>query len=248
MGDSDVKAQPFGAEFRDAHFSFAEGYRPLNHGSFGTFPKSVFDYQRQLQAESEAKPDTWIRYTYLDLLKASRSSIAPLLGVEPEEVVMVPNATTGVNTVLRNLLFNDGDAILHFNTIYGACSKTIESLSEVSPVTSHQIDIVYPVTDDDIVGRFRAAILEVQAAGKKPRLAMFDAVLTFPGVRFPWESLVEVCKEHGILSFIDAAHGVGHIDLSHLGSVGPDFMISNCYKYVSLLLYTSNLVQGGFKR
>jgi selenocysteine lyase/cysteine desulfurase len=32
------------------------------------------------------------------------------------------------------------------------------------------------------------------------------------------------------LSLIDGAHGLGHIDLSHLGEVGPDFFTSNCYK------------------
>ena len=46
----------FGQAMREEHFSFAEGYLPLNHGSFGTFPKSVLEYQRQLQSESEARP------------------------------------------------------------------------------------------------------------------------------------------------------------------------------------------------
>ncbi len=224
----------FGAEMRQKHFAFAEGYQPLNHGSFGTFPKSVLEYQRQLQFESEAKPDTWIRYTYLDLLRASRSAIAPLLGAEAGEVVLVPNATTGVNTILRNLIFQEGDVVLTFNTIYGACNKTIESLSEFCPVSSRQIDITYPLTDDDIVAEFHSALQHVKASGKAPKLAMFDAVLTFPGARFPWERLVAVCREQGVLSFMDAAHGIGHVELSHLGSVGPDFMISNCYKCVQL--------------
>ncbi|TQV99585.1 aminotransferase family protein [Cordyceps javanica] len=222
----------FGAEMRKKHFAFAEGYQPLNHGSFGTFPKSVLEYQRQLQSQSEARPDTWIRYTYLDLLRASRSALAPLLGVQAGEVVLVPNATTGVNTVLRNLIFEEGDVVLTFSTIYGACNKTIESLSESCPVSSHQIEITYPVTDDEIVARFRAAIQNIKASGRVPKLAMFDAVLTFPGARFPWETLVTVCREHGVQSFMDAAHGIGHIDLEHLGSVGPDFMVSNCYKWL----------------
>lgn len=68
----------------------------------------VLEYQRQLQLETEARPDTFIRYTYLKLLKESRSAVAPLLGADPGEVVFVPNATTGVNTVLRNLSFSQG--------------------------------------------------------------------------------------------------------------------------------------------
>lgn len=43
-----------------------------------------------------------------------------------------------------------------------------------------------------------------------------------------------VCKKLGIMSLIDGAHDIGQIDLTHLGEIEPDFMISNCYKYVSL--------------
>jgi selenocysteine lyase/cysteine desulfurase len=46
----------------------------------------------------------------------------------------------------------------------------------------------------------------------------------------PWETLVQACKEMNILSLIDGAHGIGHIDLSHLGEVDPDFFVSNCHK------------------
>ncbi|KAK1701078.1 pyridoxal phosphate-dependent transferase [Colletotrichum godetiae] len=223
----------FGTEIREQCFSFAEGYHPLNHGSFGAFPKEVRNHQRRLQDASEARPDTFTRYTYLKLLRESKAAIAPLLGAEPDEVVFVQNATTGVNTVLRNLDFRPGDTVLHFNTIYGACLKTIQSLSEECPVSSHAIDITYPIDDDEILRRFRCAVKEIECRQKTPKLAIFDTVLTFPGVRFPFERLVATCKELKILSFIDGAHGVGHIDLSHLGGVvKPDFFISNCYKWL----------------
>ena len=220
----------FGTTIRERQFSFADGYHPLNHGSFGTFPKMVLHYQQQLQSECEASPDKFIRYTYLALLKASRAAIAPLLGADPHEVVLVPNATTGVNTILRNLNFQENDVIIQFNTIYGACIKTIQSLSEICPVSTHEVDITYPIDDMQIIGRFRAAVEEVRISGKTPKLAMFDTVLTFPGARFPWEELVKACNEQGILSFIDGAHGLGHIDMTHMSDIGPDFMISNCYK------------------
>ncbi len=64
------------------------------------------------------------------------------------------------------------------------------------------------------------------------RIAKFDTVLTFPGVRLPWERLVKACRDTKVLSLVDGAHGIGHIDLTHLGSLGPDFFTSNCYKCV----------------
>ncbi|KAL7622263.1 hypothetical protein AAE478_007767 [Parahypoxylon ruwenzoriense] len=223
---------PFGREMRQAHFNFAPSYTPLNHGSFGAFPSSVREYQRTLRCETEARPDTFIRFIYPRLLRESREAVAPLLGAETDEVVFVPNALTAINTVLRNLIYRSGDVILYFSTIYDACLKTIQCLEETTRVKGYCIDLMYPADDDEIVDLFRTAILEIQSQGRSVKLAMFDTVLTFPGVRFPWERLVPVCREYGILSCIDGAHGVGHIDLRHLAQVEPDFFISNCYKWL----------------
>lgn len=191
---------------------------------------AVQRFQRQLESEREARPDTSIRYTYLKLLEKSRAAIAPLLGADPGEIVLVPNVTTGMNTVLRNLSFSEGDVVVCFDAIYGACLKTLQSLSETSPLSIEEIGITYPIEDDEIIRRFRSAVEDLGAQGKRPKLAIFDTVLTFPGVRFTWEALVAACRELEIKSLIDGAHGIGHIDLTHLGAVGPDFMISNCYK------------------
>lgn len=217
---------------REVHFTFDKGYVPLNHGSFGTFPKIVRDYQRKLQDLMEARPDTYLRYTYLELLEQSRKAIAPLLGVSMDEVVFVPNATTGVNTVLRNLVYEKDDVILHFSTVYGACEKTIDSLSETMGIERVCIALDYPAEDEDILRKFKDVVQRLSDTNRNIKVAMFDTVLTFPGALFPWGAIVEACKRLGILSLIDGAHGIGHIDLTNLGEVGPDFFTSNCYKYV----------------
>lgn len=98
-------------------------------GSFGTVPRAIREKQREFQDESEARPDEFIRYTYPRLLDESREALGKLLNVPTSTVVFVPNATTGVNTVLRNLVWNeDGkDEILYFSTIYGACGLTVRT-------------------------------------------------------------------------------------------------------------------------
>ncbi|KAI1809689.1 aminotransferase family protein-like protein [Poronia punctata] len=223
---------PFGKAMKEAHFSFAASYVPLNHGSFGAFPDHVRKYQLLVQTETEARPDTFIRSTYPGLLLQARRAVAPLLGADTEEVVFVPNALTGINTVLRNLTYAEGDVILYFDTIYGGCLKTIQSLEETTPVRAYSIDLVYPVEDADIIRKVEDALYTLGQQGKRVALAMFDTVLTFPGVRFPWELLVQLYREKGIMTCIDAAHGIGHIDLTHLARAGPDFVISNCYKWL----------------
>jgi len=221
---------PFGRPMRDAHFQFSPSYTPLNHGSFGAYPRLVQEQQNKFTRLAAERPDTFIVNDLSKFIDESREAVAPLLGVPVDEVVFVPNATTGINTVLRNLKFEEGDVVVHFSTIYDACERTLVSISELMPLRCVSILLEYPVEDAEILKRFREMVGLMQGQGKKVRLAMFDTVLTFPGARMPWEDLVAACKELEVLSLIDGAHGIGHINLTHLGKVGPDFFVSNCHK------------------
>jgi hercynylcysteine S-oxide lyase len=171
------------------------------------------------------------------LLDVSREAIAKVLNADVDGVVFVPNATTGVNTALRNIVWNeDGkDEILYFETIYGACGNTIEYVCEANRylVHSRMINVTYPIEDSDLLSLFKDAIKASRAAGKTPRLALYDSVSSIPGLRMPFEDLTKICKEEGILSLIDGAHGVGHLQLN-LTTLDPDFFVSNAHKWLSV--------------
>ena len=216
---------------RDKHFLFAPSYTPLNHGSYGTYPKCVQKRLHEVQALAEARPDLFVRDQYPKLLDESRAALAQYLGVPVDEVVFVPNATTGANVVLRSLTFEKGDVILHLSSVYGSIQKTVEYLRETSEIDTIIIEVDYPISDEALVSRFHAAIRSAKAEGKNIRVASFDTVSSMPGLRVPWERLVDVCKAEGVLSMVDGAHGVGQISLN-LARVQPDFFTSNCHKSV----------------
>ncbi|KAL9591628.1 MAG: hypothetical protein Q9179_007531 [Wetmoreana sp. 5 TL-2023] len=186
---------------------------------------------RRWQDRTESRPDAFFRYDLGNYIDSARSTIAQYLGVDEGECAFVPNATTGVNTVLRSLVFEKGDVIVHFSTIYGACEKTVEYLKETTPVKSANITVVYPIGDDELVAMLQEKITQLKKEGKRPRVAVFDTVSSLPGVRVPWERLVEVCKAEGTLSLVDGAHGVGHLHL-RLAQIQPDFFVSNCHKWL----------------
>lgn len=213
------------------NFLFAKEYTPLNHGSWGTYPKSVRDELQKLQALAEARPDTFMRYDYPKFFMSACAAIASFLDVPAQEVVFMPNATTGINTVLRSLVFEKGDVILQFSTVYGSFEKTVEYICETTPAESFTVQLEYPISDDELLTRFVEGLDKVMTNGRKVKVALFDTVSSLPGVRVPWEKLVEICKKRGVLSMVDGAHGVGHVELN-LGQVQPDFFVSNCHKSV----------------
>ncbi|TVY78146.1 Hercynylcysteine sulfoxide lyase [Lachnellula suecica] len=234
LNDTTYERTPFGKEMLK-HFSFDPAFKNLNHGSFGTAPRVIREKQRAYQDQCEAQPDPFIRFTYPKKLDENRAAIAKLLNAPLESIVFVPNATTGVNAILRSIAWHeDGrDEILYFNTIYGACGKTIEYVAEINRnlVQPREITTTYPISDADLLASFRAAIKASRAARKVPRLALFDTVSSMPGLRAPFEQLTKICKEEGILSLIDGAHGVGHVPLD-LTALDCDFFTSNAHKWL----------------
>ena len=221
---------PFGRTMRDTNFLLAPTYTPLNHGSFGTYPKPVQRRFHECQMLSEARPDNFQRYDIPVMLDSSRAALASFLDVPVDEVVFVPNATTAINVVLQNLRFEKGEVILHLSTLYGSVAKMIEYIHETRGVESVNVAVEYPINDDVLVSRFQTAIKDVKdGKGRRVRVAIFDTISSLPGVRVPWERLVEVCREESVLSLVDGAHGVGQIDLG-LSKVQPDFFTSNCHK------------------
>ncbi|KAL9124053.1 MAG: hypothetical protein Q9217_006579 [Psora testacea] len=231
ISDPLLSPTPFGRLMRDTHFLLDPSYNPLNHGSFGTYPKYVQKRLHECQAMSEARPDAFVRHQCPALLDESRATVADYVGVPSDEIVLVPNASTATNVVLRNLQFEKGDVVIHMSTVYGAVEKTIAYVSEITPLESINVAISYPMSDDNVVNQFRIAIQATQQAGQKVRLAIFDTITSMPGLRVPWERLVALCKEQGVLSFVDGAHGIGQIKID-IPNVQPDFLVSNLHKWL----------------
>lgn len=85
--------------------------------------------------------------------------------------------------------------------------------------------------DADVISAFKAAVRSAKGEGKRPRICLYDAVSSLPGARFPFEDMTRACREEGILTLVDAAQGVGMVDIN-LGTLDPDFLVTNCHKWL----------------
>ncbi|KAG2104697.1 pyridoxal phosphate-dependent transferase [Suillus discolor] len=203
-------------------FEFDPSYVNLNHGSYGSLPIPVRVACDKLSARVEANPDRFLRIECIHHWNEARTRVAKLIGAETDECVLVNNTSHGVNTVLRNFDWNEGDIIIGTTTTYGAVST---------------FDLSFPISHAEILENWREHLRQVTSEGgdlKQTRkvVAVMDAIVSNPGARLPWKEMVAICKDAGVWSVVDAAHAIGQEVDINLSEAKPDFWVSNCHKWL----------------
>ncbi|KAI1321695.1 putative aminotransferase family protein [Xylariaceae sp. FL0255] len=227
---------PFGRAMREKHFLFRPGYTPLNHGSYGAYPKSVRDAHYALKAEAEECPDSFIALEWADRLAEQRAVAAKLLNAPSVDgIVFVPNATMGTDTVLKNLVWERGkDVIVVYEVVYDSVSQGLQWLVDYYGVRVEVVKVGFPVKDEVLVEKMVEAVKAVNEKGKengeRVRLSIIDTIVSMPGIRIPFEKLVPALQAEGCLVHVDGAHGIGHIDID-LAKVDADFFVTNLHKW-----------------
>ncbi|RSH95101.1 hypothetical protein EHS25_000187 [Saitozyma podzolica] len=231
------------------YWKFRKNYLNFNHGSFGSTPIPVMRALREMSDLVEESPDTFMRRTYLPLLQSVRSRLAGMIGALPEELVIVPNVTVAINNIVSQIRWEDGDVIVCYSHTYPAISQTLKHICDRYPGVSLEIiKVTFPCAANDIIDK-TAEILSTynlplqqqrncitmapqgRNLSQRVRLLVTDTISSTPGVICPWEPIVELCREFGVLSLVDGAHSIGQqaIDVQ---KARPDFFTSNCHKWL----------------
>ena len=126
-------------------WSLDPGIDFLNHGSFGSCPRVVLEFQQALRARMERQPVQYFVRDLEPMLDAARGELAGFLGADTEDLVFVPNATTGVNSVLRSLRFESGDELLVTDHEYNACRNALGFVAEQSGARMVMAHVPFPL-------------------------------------------------------------------------------------------------------
>ncbi|KAF8067691.1 pyridoxal phosphate-dependent transferase [Lyophyllum atratum] len=219
------------------HFALDPSFLHLNHGSFGCLPHAVRLAYNKISEQVEQNPDLFIRRHLGNRIAEIRSRLASFVGASENECVFVPNVTHGINTILRSILGVNSEVVLvHTSTAFSQIGRNISALEHLtfSPVLS-EFTLSFPETHASILSRFTFHLRDLKMTNTSSRVrifALFDSIVSTPGVSMPWRDMVRICHSEGVISIVDAAHSLGqelHINLSE---IEVDFWVANCSKWL----------------
>ena len=180
----------------------------LNHGSFGACPAEVLDEQRAWRDRMEREPVAFLARELQPRLDTARERLADFVGCDTGGLVLVPNATTGVNAVLRSLELGRDDEVLITSLGYNACNNAARFVCERSGARLVEVAIPFPCSGpDEVVERVLAA------ASERTAIAVLDHITSATGLVLPIARLVDALQDRGIDVLVDGAHAPGHVDL-----------------------------------
>jgi len=197
----------------------------LNHGSFGACPRAVLAAQDAIRARLEAATMRFMVCEWQDRLDAARARVAAVVGADPEDVVLIPNTTTGVATILASRPWAPGDRLIVTDHGYHACHNAALRLVETHGIELVTVPIPVPVADPaDVVARVVAAIDD------RCRLVMIDHVTS------PTALVLDVAAICAALAgrvdvLVDGAHAPGQLDVD-VAALGAAYFVGNAHKWL----------------
>jgi isopenicillin-N epimerase len=218
-----------------ADWQFRPGITYLNHGSFGPSPRPVFDAQIEWQRRLRSNPMDFYVREYEAAYFAARARMAAFVGVAPESLVFVENATYGMNVVANSFALSAGDEVLLTDHEYGAVLRVWKRKCE--PLGAKLVTAKLPYPLSDVAGVVDAVASKITS---RTRLLVFSHVTSPTATILPAAELCQLARSRNLRTCIDGPHAVATLPLD-LKRLGCDYYTASCHKWLCAPLGTGFL-------
>jgi isopenicillin-N epimerase len=198
----------------------------LNHGSFGSCPTPVLEAQTEFRERMESDPVRFLDRELPGLLDATRVEVGAFIGADPKGIAFVPNATSGVNTVLKSLRFEPGDDLLTTDHEYNAILNTLREVARRDGANAVIAAIPFPLRDPA-----EALQAIVDAVTPRTRIAVISHITSPTGIVLPITDIVRELEGRGVATVVDAAHAPGMVPLD-VDGLSASYWVGNGHKWL----------------
>ena len=214
--------------FVRAQFVLKPNITYMNTGTEGSMPRCVLSRLRSAFKEFAQNPwDAVVEHDcYCYFMWEIADTLAPFLGVTPEETILTTNTTEGMAFVANGLELNEGDEVLssmHFSP-YDTAWKILRDRRNI---VYTEIELPTPASSkEEILAGFESAITP------QTKVLTFCHINFSTGLRMPVEELCELARAHNIITVVDGAHAPGMINVD-LKQLGCDFYAGSLHKWLN---------------
>lgn len=215
----------------------------------GTHPKATQRALFQFLNRAETNPDLWMRRDARIEMDKVRALLAKLVNASADDIVLTINSTSAINAIFRSMVFEFGERILQFSTIYGTNENIIKYTCRYSngAVSTVTFNVTYPISNDEMVRNFEEFLRETDDPTRPIRIALIDHV-SVPGAIVPIERIIPLLKARNITVLIDGAHTIGQIPIN-ITQLTPDYYVTDGHKWLysargSSMMYVDKKFQG----
>lgn len=199
---------------------------------YGAIPRSVFEAHQVLAERSHFNYDVWNGQMIGGGFLGSRELIAELIKADVRDVVMVENASMGMNVALRCLQppLQARDKVIYLSTEYGMTHSVLNYLESTVGIELIQVDMVSTgYQSDDAVMAAVENVIADHGGANAFAMGVISHISSQPAVVLP---VARFCAAlPGVPVVVDGAHAPGTIDLD-VPSLGAVAYTGNLHKWM----------------
>jgi isopenicillin-N epimerase len=198
----------------------------LNAGTLYPTPGPVLDAVTALRREQAEQPSDFQWRRGPALINTARAALAGYLRCDARDLLLLPNVTYAINTVVTSLDLPAGSEVLWTDHEYGAMRYLWQRVGRERGWTWRELTLPFTSPHpDEHVAAFERAISD------RTRVLFFCHATSPTGLVLPAESLCRLARERGLISVVDGAHAPGMVPVD-LAAIDADFYAANCHKWV----------------
>lgn len=209
-----------------SQFIFAPQLRYFNNASLGACPLTVQQATMTFRNTLDGFPSKYMWSDWKDEKEETRTLVANLLSVSPEEIALIHNTTEGMNLIARSFDLQPGDEVIladHEHTSGRICWEVFQETKGVKLVRP-ELPLM-PESVEEVVEVYRKAI------SPKTKIISMCHIVNTNGMILPIKEVSKMAHEKGILVAVDGAQSAGMLDID-LADLGCDFYTASAHKWL----------------